>query len=150
MGNSAVKPIIAFPDRPVSLDEAFNILKARDEATKGSKGRTWATEQVKTTPISMAPFADRVKFLTYALSLCKGQPKYTALLEIRLFMAGHPVLTTLTKKAANKFLSEQLSHVMRRLIRPEQVEMLEKEAIDFVQQEIRRTKATRLPLINAA
>lgn len=148
--DTMITPPVAFPKQELTLNEAFNVLRARVDALKGSKVRDWATGQLKNSPISVAPFADRVRFLTYAISLCEGQPKYVALLRIRLFMAGHPVLTTYTKKEGNRFLAMQLTAVMKRLIRPEQIETLEKEAIDFVQQEIRRTKATMLPLVGAA
>lgn len=145
-----VTPPVAFPKQALTLNEAFSVLAHRSEALKGSKVKDWAKSTLKDSPISVAPFQDRVKFLTYAVSLCgDAQPKFTALLRIRLFMASHPDLTGMGKKEANKFLAYQLTSIMKHVIRPEQVEMLEKEAIDFVQQKIRSAKANMLPLVGA-
>ena len=153
MDNSVgtVTPLVPFPKQELTLEQAFRVLDERHEASKGSRIKEWAKTQARNTPTSVAPFQDRVKFLAYAISLCGNrQPRFTALLQIRLFMAGHPDLTGMSKLQANKFVAKQLTAIMKRLVRPEQIDALEKEAIDFVQQEIRRTKSTMLPLVQAA
>lgn len=147
LSDNIITPPIAFPKEALSIEQAMNVLRHRSEVLKGSRVKDWALGQVSTTPISVAPFKDRDKFLRYALSLCEGRPMFVALLRLKIHMAGMPQYSNFSKQQVNKFIAQHLTGALKRVIRPEQVAMLEKEAIDFVQQEIARTKNIALPLV---
>lgn len=128
----------------LSIDQALNIAHKENNRTEADR-RTEA-EKIEYEP-SFAPEEDKLKFLEYCLSLCKGHKEFVAILRLKMYMSTSAEFSRLTPFGKNCEIAKQLSKLLKMNIKPEQVEKMEKEAIKFVQDQISATKATCLPLV---
>ena len=130
----------------LSMTQAENIVHAEASKTDEQR-REWAKSVAG--PINVATEHDRETYLRYAISLCeKGKkPLHTSLLRLKIRLASHPEFQGATKQQINKFIAGYLTNTLKIKVTPEQVEKYEKEAIDFVQQEIVKTKQCGFPLV---
>ena len=124
-----------------SVEQGHNILKAvQDEHASG--------KHKADVEISTAIESDLVKFLNYAVSLI--DEKY-ALHKMLLVLRINPIAINETTGSgiylSKKYIAQSLTKNLKRVIRDEEIDKFEKEAIRICQEAIRRTKETALPIL---
>ena len=134
------------PNEPMSIEQAGNKVHEMESRTD-QEIKDWA----KTVPgvASIAPMADRVKFLNYAVELLDEEkyPIHYNLLKVRIAMAALPAFEHAKAIESYKFVAKCMSGLLKRVITVQHVRLYEQEAIELVQDEIVRTRASKMPLV---
>ena len=126
-----------------SVEKGRNILAAAEELHASGKFKA-------DVEISTAVESDLVKYLNYAISLV--DEKY-ALHKMLLILRVNPIKMNDTTGCgvylSKKYIAQELTKNLKKVIKEGEVDRLEKEAIKICQEAIRRTKETALPILSA-
>ena len=133
-------------DVPLTTDQITNLIE--EQASK-PESQMREEARAENAVITVALPADRQKYLEYAISLCDAakKPQYVALLRLKVALATHPEFAGCSKQQVNKFIAHKMTALMKHVITPDHVELLEKEAIEYVQQAITTAKDQGLPIV---
>ena len=124
-----------------SVEQGYNILAEAEKQHASGKF-------VAQTEISTAIESDLVKFLNYAVSLI---PEKYALHKMLLVLRVNPIkLNPSTGSGiylSKKYIAQSLTETLKRVIREDMIDKLEKESIKICQDCIRKTRETKLPIL---
>ena len=125
-----------------SVEQGRNILKAAEDAHNSGKFKA-------DVEISTALESDLIKFLNYAVTLI---PEKYALHKMLLVLRVNPISenpkTGCGVYLSKKYIAQSLTKYLKRVIREEEIDRIEKESIRICQEAIRKTRDTAIPILN--
>ena len=132
-------------EEPMSFEQAANLVDEKNSRSEVEL-RRWADSVPSV--INITPSKDTVRFLEYAISLCDGKkPIYSSLLRLKIHLSTMPDFVNMSKADMNRFIAQCLTKTLKQVIKPEQVNRYEREAILYIQEAIRRTINHKIPLV---